>query len=295
MFVDLTNQQFSVIISRVLYTSMTLEDSVDTAKRIINDHISYRRQIIQLAKSNMIKTYRGAAFGWAWAIIKPAITIFVFWFAFSVGLRHGKPVAGFPFFLWLIAGFTPWFYMRDVITEGAGSIRKYKYLVQRIKYPVDTIPTFVSLSNLVVNIFLFALMVLIFIGFGYYPNIYWLQIPFYYFIMFIFFTFWSLFSGMLSAISKDFLNLVKAMVTALFWMSGIIYNADNIENHTIRAVLMFNPVTIIANGFRNSVIYHRWFWDYPEQLRNYFIVTVVMMLLAIWAYRKLEKEIPDVL
>lgn len=61
-------------------------------KEIIKDHITYKQQIFKLAKSDLIKTYRGAALGWAWAIIKPAVTIFVYWFAFEIGLRSGKPV-----------------------------------------------------------------------------------------------------------------------------------------------------------------------------------------------------------
>ena len=65
---------------------------------IIRDHIAYRQQIFKLAKADLIKTYRGAALGWAWAIIKPAVTIFVYWFAFEIGLRAGKDVNRIPIF-----------------------------------------------------------------------------------------------------------------------------------------------------------------------------------------------------
>ncbi len=269
---------------------------LNTVKEILYDHIHYRKQIFQLAKSDLIKTYTGAAFGWAWAIIKPTVTIFVFWFAFTIGLRHGEPQNGYPFFLWLIAGFVPWFFMRDSITSGAGSIRKYKYLVQRIKYPVDTIPTFVVLSQLFSNLALTLIMIVIYLVFGYKPTIYYLQIPLFYLMALFFFTCWGLFSAMLSSMSKDFFNLVKSAVPPLFWLSGILYSPERIKNHhTIRAILMFNPVTIIVNGFRNSFVYHKWFWETPLLIRNYCIVTVIMIILAIWAYRKLKKEIPDVL
>ncbi len=59
---------------------------------IIKDHITYAQQILKLAKADLIKTYKGAALGWSWAIIKPAVTIFVYWFAFEIGLRAGKDV-----------------------------------------------------------------------------------------------------------------------------------------------------------------------------------------------------------
>ena len=197
---------------------------------IIKEHITYRKQIIKLAKSDLIKTYRGSALGWAWAIIKPLVTIFVFWFAFSMGLRHGQDVDGYPFILWLIAGFLPWFYMTEMITQGAACIRKNKHMVTKMKFPVSTIPTFTGLSKLVVHLVLLLIVIVIFCLFGYLPDIYYLQLPLYILMMLVFFIFWALFSGMLSALSKDFQNLVNAFVTALFWMSGIIYNVNNIAH-----------------------------------------------------------------
>lgn len=265
-----------------------------TLKEIIKDHIEYRRQLVQLAKADMKKAY-GGVLGMGWAIIRPAILIFVFWFAFSVGLRKGGDVEGYPFFLWLIAGMIPWFYMRDMITGGAGSIRRYKYLVTKIKFPVSTIPTFVSMGSLATHAGLVVLMIGIFLLFGYRPTIYYLQIPLYMILMFLFFTAWGLFSGVLSSISRDFLNLVKSLTQALFWMSGILYDANGIGQQWIRNILLFNPVTIVVNGYRNALIYQKWFWEDWQQLVNFTIVYAVMLLLAVWVYRKLKKDIPDVL
>lgn len=265
-----------------------------TLKEIIKDHIEYRRQLVQLAKADMKKAY-GGVLGMGWAIIRPAILIFVFWFAFSVGLRKGGDVEGYPFFLWLIAGMIPWFYMRDMITGGAGSIRRYKYLVTKIKFPVSTIPTFVSMGSLATHAGLVVLMIGIFLLFGYRPTIYYLQIPLYMILMFLFFTAWGLFSGVLSSISRDFLNLVKSLTQALFWMSGILYDANGIGQQWIRNILLFNPVTIVVNGYRNALIYQKWFWEDWQQLVNFAIVYGVMLLLAVWVYRKLKKDIPDVL
>lgn len=268
---------------------------METIKEILRDHWEYKSQLPKLAKSDLNKTYKGALLGWAWAIIRPAILIFVFWFAFTIGLRHGKPVDGYPFFLWLIAGMIPWYYMRDMLNSGSSSIRRYKYLVTKIKFPISTIPTFVSMANLAVNTGLIVIMMIIFWLFGYAPTIYYLQIPFYILLMFLFWTAWGLFSGILSAISSDFLNLIKSLTQALFWLSGILYDARTIEQPIIRKILLFNPVTILVNGFRNVFINHQWFWEQPRELRNLLIVYILMCLLAIWAYKRLRKELPDVL
>ncbi|MEG0923733.1 MAG: ABC transporter permease [Anaerovoracaceae bacterium] len=266
-----------------------------TIIEILKEHFEYRSQLLKLARADMNKTYRGSVLGWSWALIRPAVTIFVFWFAFSIGLRHGKDVSGYPFFLWLIAGMIPWFYMRDMITGGANSIRRYTYLVTKIKFPIATIPTFVSLSLMAVHIGLLLVMIALFVAFGFPPDIYYLQLPLYMIMMYVFFTIWGLFAGVLSAMSRDFLNLVKSLVTALFWLSGILYNAQSIEIHWIKTILLFNPVTLIANGYRNVFIEKVWFWQEPRELVNFALVTLVMLILAIWAYKKLRKDIPDVL
>lgn len=268
---------------------------MSTLKEIITDHIEWRYQIIKLAKSDIIKTYSGAALGGAWALVKPTIMVFVFWFAFTYGLRMGGDINGFSFVLWLIPGYISWQYMSDMINQGAGCIRKYRYLVTKMKFPVSTIPTFSGLARLAIHIFLMFLVAIVFIISGHFPDIYWLQIFYYMFCMLVFFTLWGLFSSLLSSLSLDFLNLIKACTQALFWISGIMWDVESIAGPTMKRILYFNPVTYVASGYRNALIYKIWFWEQPEQLLIFVGMTIIMLILAVWAYKKLIKEIPDVL
>lgn len=262
---------------------------------IIKEHLQYKQQLVKLAKADIVKTYRGAALGWAWAIIKPAVTIFVYWFATEVGLRVGREINGYPFFLWLIAGLIPWFYMNDMLTSGTESLRKNRHLVTKMKFPVATIPTFVSMSKLVINSILIFLMILIFWFVGYSPDIFYLQILFFILISFVFWTVWAFFSSLIAAISKDFANLVKSFVTAIFWLSGIIWNPEGIEIGWVKEILSWNPVTYIATGFRDCFVNKIWFWQRPEELIHFLIVFAILSVIALLTYKKLRKEIPDVL
>lgn len=268
---------------------------MSTFMEIIKDHLQYRHQIFKLAIADLKKTYRGAALGWMWAIIKPAVTIFVYWFTFEIGLRAGKPVNGFPFFLWLIAGVIPWFYMSSMITSGTDSIRRYSYLVTKMKFPISTIPTFVSISKFIVHIFLMIITILIFVLMGRSPTIYILQLPFYMLLNLLFFTIFSLFSGLLASMSKDYANLVKSFVTAVFWLSGIIFNINTVSEPWLKSLLMLNPVAFLVEGYRNCFINQVWFWEQPKRLLYFGIITLILLILGIWTYKRLRKEIPDVL
>ncbi len=266
-----------------------------TINKIIKEHIEYRHQVLKLAKADLVKTYRGAALGWSWAIIKPVVTIFVYWFAFEIGLRAGKPVNGYEYFLWLISGLVPWFYMSEMITGGTDCIRKYSYLVTKMKFPVSTIPTFVNISKFIIHLMLTVITIIIFRLFGHPLDIYLLQIPFYMLLTFIFFNFWGLFSSPLAVISKDYSNLVKSFITAIFWLSGIIWNPSTVKNEVLKKILKLNPVTYLVSGYRNCFINKKWFWESPKTLLGFAIITIILGILGIRIYKKLRKEIPDVL
>ncbi len=262
---------------------------------IIREHRGFGNIIFKLAKVDLIKTYRGSALGWSWAIIKPTVTILVYWFTFSVGLRSPSMVAGYPFFLWLIAGIVPWFYMSEMITQGVESIRGYKHLVTKMNFPVSTIPTFVSLSKMFVNLCMIGIVIVIFILLGYYPDIYILQLPIYLLMSYVLFTSWALFASPLAAISKDFTNLVKAFVTPIFWLSGVIWDSSKVSNPLAEIFFRINPVTYLTRGFRDTFIYKRWFFEDYKGLIVFCVITLIMFILGVIIYKKLRKDIPDVL
>ncbi len=266
-----------------------------TLVQIFKEHKDYKKQIYKLAKADLVKTYRGSALGWSWAIIKPVVTIFVYWFAFSIGLRAGKPVNGYPFFLWLVASVVPWFYMSEMITGGTDCIRRYSYLVTKMKFPVSTIPTFVNISKFMIHVMLIYIVIVLFRVFGYTPDIYLLQLPVYMLLTFIFFNVWGLFSAPLGAMSKDYVNLVKSFITAVFWLSGILWDPNTVKNAVLRKVLKVNPVTFLISGYRNCFIDKIWFWQQPTRLLYFGIITVILLILGLMIYKRLRKDIPDVL
>ena len=268
---------------------------MSTFEKIISDHIRYRKTIFKLAKSDLIKTYKGTALGWSWAIIRPAMILSVYYFAFTVGLKSNSPVEGYSFFLWLIAGVIPWFYMQGMIVAGAASIKKYRFLVTKIRYPISTIPTFVGLSHLFVNLILLLIMMAIFILSGHTPDKYWMQIPLYILMMFALCEAWSLFSSLLAAFSSDFMHLVRSVTIMLFWVSGIMYDVNRIDNDIIKNIMLLNPITVIVNGFRNTFVYKEWFWANTYELLGFIIVVLILYSLALFCYKKLEYEISDVL
>ena len=191
----------------------------------------------------------------------------------------------------------PWFFLREMLTEGAGALRRYKHLVTKMTFPISTIPGFVNIAHFYVHLFLLGLMIIIYNLLGVHPSIYYLQLPIYLVLIFLFGWIWAFFSSLLSAMSKDFLNFVKSSTSALFWLSAVMWDVNLIpaRHHWVRVILKFNPVTFFSEGYRNVFVFKKWIWENPTDLACILTVYLFFAALGLWAYRKLIKEIPDVI
>ena len=261
---------------------------------ILKEHIAYRSQVLKLAWFDVVKTYKGTVFGWIWMLIKPIITIFVYWFAFTYGLKSGKSVNGFPYIIWLISGIIPWFFMSDILSVGINCLKKNSYLVNKIKFPLSVIPTFDTISKFITHIVLIGLFTVIY-AFGFGIDIYFLQFPF---IIVLFFLYWNIFSlgaSFLSAISRDFYNLVKSFTTAIFWLSGIMWPISNINNSIINTILLINPVTFFAQCYRKVFVYKEWIWSDSKTLLIFVFVFIFTLLFSKFVYFKTKDEVGDVI
>ena len=266
--------------------------------QLIRDHIRWRSQIFKLAGSDLRKTYSGSALGWSWAIIRPSVTIFVFWFAFSVGLRVKLGPEGFSFFQWLLAGMVAWFFVSDIWTGGADAMRRYRYLITKMKFPVPTIPTFVCMAKIFIHMLLLVIVIIIFAAGGHAPDIYYLQLPVLILLMFLMGTGWAFFASVMAAMSKDFLNLVKTFSQAIFWLSGIMWDPKApslMDKEWLQNILLFNPVTFVVTAYRDSLIYKVWIFENPLPLVIFLGEMVLLWCLALWVYKKAKHELPDVL
>ena len=266
---------------------------------IFLEHKRFLQQIFRLAKSELIKSYKGSALGPVWSVIKPGITIFVYWFAFQIGLRAARTVtvAGITvdFFQFLMVGLTPWFFMKEAILKGANCFRAIKAFVTKMSFPVSTIPTYKLLSELISHVLLLAVVYVVLILTGGKPSVYNLQIFFYMPFMYMFFVFLAWITAPLSVISVDFLNIVRSIIAAIFWLSGIIYNPYGLDSELLRTVMMGTPVAYFANGYRNAFLFEQWFWETPYETGMMILWTIVVFILGLYTYTRLRKKIPDML
>lgn len=111
-----------------------------------------KRLILSLSRNDFKTKYAGSYLGIVWAFIQPVVTIMVYWFVFTIGLKAGD-MAEYPFVLYLISGIIPWFFFQDALNGGTNALMEYNYLVKKVVFKISILPIVKVLSALFVHAF----------------------------------------------------------------------------------------------------------------------------------------------
>ena len=266
---------------------------MDLIIRVIKENIEYFPQTLRLAKAELRKLYMTSDFGMFWAIMKPIMYLLMFYVAISTGFKGGKDIDGTvcPYFIWLAAGILQWQFISDLLVGGAHCFNRRKSIVRNIKYPLSTIPMISVVSKFFVYLIMIGLFMIVCILLGVYPSIYWLQMPIYIVLTVIFLYLWVMITSLISIISADILEFIKTIRTAFFWLSGILFNVKGRKS----PFFTWNPISYLAEGFRNTFAYHIWIWEEKRLLMHFGIVLILMTIVACLLFKRMEKRLPEIL
>jgi lipopolysaccharide transport system permease protein/teichoic acid transport system permease protein len=252
-----------------------------------------KRLLVELTKNDFKQKYVGNVLGMFWAFIQPTAMIAIFWFVFQVGFK-AQPVDNFPFILWLLAGMFPWFYFAESFSTGTNSIMANSFLVKKVVFRVSLLPLIPLLSALAIHIFFVFFMFGMFIYYGYTPSIYWAQIVYYLFASSILVLGLSWITSSVVVFFKDIGQFVAIIVQFGFWLTPIFWNITTVPEK-YHWIINLNPMAYIINGYRNSMLYHKWFWEDINMTLYFWTVALVIFVLGAFTFRKLRPHFADVL
>lgn len=252
-----------------------------------------RKLLFELTKNDLKQKYIGSFLGALWAFIQPTATILIFWFVFQVGFRS-QPVDNFPFILWLVAGILPWFFFAEGLSNGTNSIMTNSFLVKKVVFRVSLLPIVSLLSALVVHLFFILFMFGMFVNYGYVPDIYWLQIVYYLFATSVLLLGLSWITSSVVVFFKDIGQFVAMVIQFGFWLTPIIWSMKMVPEQ-YQWLIKLNPVYYIVEGYRNSMIYHKWFFEDLSMTIYFWTVTMMIFILGALIFKKLRPHFSDVL
>jgi lipopolysaccharide transport system permease protein/teichoic acid transport system permease protein len=93
---------------------------------------------------------------------------------------------------------------------------------------------------------------------------------------------------------KDIGQIVAMIIQFGFWLTPIFWSI-NIIPQEYHWIIELNPLVYIIEGYRDSLIYHHWFWEKPTEGLYFWMISLAIFLFGAWLFQKLRPHFADVL
>lgn len=260
-----------------------------------------RRLIWKLSKNDFKTRYAGSYLGIIWAFVQPVVTVLLYWFVFTVALpSRAVAVKGdiqVPYILWLIAGLVPWFFFSEALSNGTHALLEYNYLVKKVVFKISILPIIKIISAIFVHAFFVFFTLILFSCYGYYPDLYTLQIFYYSACLFIFVLGMSYITCSIIVFFRDLGQIISIALQVGMWATPILWNLNTMAEGHPKLMILFklNPMNYIVEGYRNALIDKIWFWENFYSTAYFWILTMLMFAAGALVFKRLKVHFADVL
>ena len=237
-----------------------------------------RRLILKLAKNDIKTRFAGSYLGIIWAFIHPVVTVLIYWLVFGHGLKSGQALG---------------FYCQEVMSAGTATLLEYSYLVKKVVFNIRVLPVVKALSALFVHLFFVLVALVIAALYGYYPSLYLLQLPYYFFAMLIFVIGLVYATSSIVVFFRDMSQIVNIGLQFGVWSVPIMFDIRSFEN--IAWLFKINPMYYIVTGYRDAIIGGRWFFERGFDSLYFWIWAVLVYVIGNRIFMRLRVHFADVL
>lgn len=254
-----------------------------------------RHLIFSLAKNDFKTKYAGSYLGIVWAFVQPIVTILVYWFVFSVGLKAGN-ASNYPFVLYLISGIVPWFFFQDALNGGTNALIEYNYLVKKVVFKISILPMVKVISAMFVHFFFVVFALVISSCYGYTPTIHTIQLIYYSGCTFILVLALVYATSAIVVFFRDLTQIINIILQVGVWMTPIMWDLEMLNGHPfLMKIFKLNPMYYIVSGYRDSMLGRTWLTAHWKWGIYFWCVTILIFLLGILIFKRLKPHFADVL
>jgi lipopolysaccharide transport system permease protein len=248
----------------------------------------YRELLYFLTWRDVKVRYKQTALGVAWAVLQPLCTMLVFSLFF--GRLAGVPSECLPYPLFAFAGLLPWVFFSNALANSGNSLVGSANLITKVYFPRLLVPGAAVGAGLVDLGIGFALLVPLMTYYGQGPSWSILLLP----LLVVLLTLLALGIGLLtSALNVKYRDIRYALPFVIqLWMfvSPVIYPLSFVPAKW-RWVMWLNPLAGIIEGFRAVLFGKSVEW---ALLGVAAALTLVLLALAAFVFRRMEKSFADV-
>jgi lipopolysaccharide transport system permease protein len=251
----------------------------------------YRELFYFMAWRDVLLRYKRTSIGFAWAVLRPFLTMLVFTLIFSKLAK--LPSGGAPYPILVYTAILPWQFFATAFQDAGNSLSNKETIISKIYFPRLIIPAsavFVSfLDFLAASIVLAGLM----IWYGFLPDWRIFALPVFILLVFLVTLGAGLWIAALSVKYKDFRYVIPFVVQMGLYISPIGFSSSLVPEPW-RALYALNPMVGVIEGFRWAVLGI----DSGSLERSAGIsagVAVVLLLSGVLYFRKIERSLAEIL
>lgn len=257
---------------------------------------SFKNLFYILAWRDVTVRYKQTYIGILWAIIRPAITITIFWL---VGWLFNIPSEGVPRIILVTAAALPWQLVSTAFSDSANSLINNSNLLSKIYFPLIVLPISSVMVCLVDFLISFGILIIIMISIDYLPGWQILLLPLFLVLGLVTALGAGLLFAALNVKYRDFRVIIPFIIQLGMYVSPVAFSSNSIyKSTTIPAILKLmyalNPIVAVIDGFRWCIT-----GGATEINVNGFIpsifISISLLFFGIYYFRKTEKTIADII
>lgn len=212
---------------------------------------SYRGLFYFLAWRDVLVRYKQTVIGVAWSVLRPLLTILIFWF---IGWLFNLPDEGVPRILLVTAATLPWQFFSSAFSESANSLIANSNLLSKVYFPRIIVPTSSVIVSLVDFFISLAILFVVMLILGYAPGWQILLLPLFLLLAVVTAIGFGLFISALNVKYRDFRYIVPFIVQFGLYISPVAFSSNSIYDHpNIHSVFKFlyalNPMVVLSMDF----------------------------------------------
>lgn len=250
----------------------------------------YRELLFMLALREVQLRYRQTFLGVAWVILQPLITTVIFTFIFGRLLGAGSDDIQYELFAF--AGLIPWNVFSQSLQRGGVSLTRDIRLITKIFFPRVIIPIANAISTLVDFGVSFIILIVLLLVYHVPLSITILSLP----VLLVLTLMLSIGVGVifaaLNVYYRDFTYVLPFLIQVWMYASPLAYSS-NLIPESLNWIYDLNPMVGIIDGFRWAIFETI---DFPLNALIYsFVTSLVIFILGMFIFRRLERSFADVI
>lgn len=268
-------------------------DMVRMTRSFVMELLGKRDMILSLSVRNFKGAYYGSILGLTWVLVEPLLYIFLLWFFFTKAFKF-QPAEGYPYVPWLMAAMVPWNFISLALSSATGTFKNHAFLMKRPEFNMSVLPVVNILTAIYIHGIFVAILVAMLLFSGISFTFYWFQVIYYLFAASVLLLGLGWITASLSLFAKDVGNMVGVVLQIGFWVSPIFWSLNNFPEE-YRFLLEINPASYVLEGYRKSFIYAQPFWGDISRLVYFWAVTLVILVVGVFTYKRLRPHFGDVI